>query len=119
MESTSCGQNCPFVKNGSCKSETECPNYVESWWMEGQETTPKLLKDCSPKRLLLQQQYLQLKVEQFQSVLDQTRADYSLLTSQLKSVIEITSNLLESHVQLKLNEVKNENITCIGDVKPL
>lgn len=55
MENTSCGCNCPLVKAGVCKSDYECPNYIESWWKEGENGDPKLIKDCAPKRILMQQ----------------------------------------------------------------
>ena len=35
MESTACGKECPFVKQGFCNSDKECPHYVESWWQKG------------------------------------------------------------------------------------
>lgn len=95
MESTSCAENCPFVKTGFCSTEKECPNYVESWWIEGgKDGQPKLLKDCATKRLLLQQQYMQLRLEQMQASLDATRIEYTQLCNQLKQFVELGKMLI-------------------------
>lgn len=55
MEDTACGCDCPLVKSGICKSDRECPNFIESWWKEGEQGHQKLIKDCAPRRVMLQQ----------------------------------------------------------------
>lgn len=55
MEDTACGCDCPLVKSGLCKSDRECPNFIESWWKEGERGEQKLVKDCAPRRVMLQQ----------------------------------------------------------------
>lgn len=56
MDCTNCGDKCPYVQQGFCKSDCECPNYVESWWVEQQSGKQKLIKDCAPKRLMIDSQ---------------------------------------------------------------
>ena len=90
MESTSCGANCPFVKQGFCQSEKECPNYVETWWVEPQTEQPRKLQDCSPKRMLLQQQVMQSRLEHVQQALEQSRNKYDELCGYLKTLIEVS-----------------------------
>lgn len=111
MKDTSCGSNCPFVKQGFCQSEKECPNYVESWWIEGQESQPKILRDCSPKRMLLQQQLLQSRVESMQSALEQQRNENMKLTSYLAQLIEASKTIL-------IGEKQDEKIPGDDSVKP-
>ena len=111
MESTSCGEKCPFVKQGFCKHENECPHYVESWWQEGESGQPKLIRDCSPKRMLLQQQLMQYRLECVQQALEQSRNQYNELAGYLKTLIEMSKTVVlnppplfkEKYEQISLN----------------
>lgn len=58
MEGTSCGEDCCFVKSGFCDSEKGCPNYTESFWEETSTGKMKTVRDCAPKRTMLEQQRL-------------------------------------------------------------
>src|SRR5690554_2741466 len=58
MENTSCGENCCFVQSGFCNSEKDCPNYTETIWEEASTGKIKTVKDCSPKRTMIEQQRL-------------------------------------------------------------
>lgn len=49
---TAC-QDCPFRKQG-----LECPNFIETFWMEEGNPQPVLVKDCAPKRSMLMIQEL-------------------------------------------------------------
>ena len=89
---------------------------MESWWQEQGDTLPKLIHDCSPKRLLHQQQYMQLRLEQLQAALDAQRAEYMNLTGQLGSLISITGNMLDIHHQLM--EKQHERLSLPGRVLP-
>ncbi len=94
MESTACGKECPFVKQGFCSTDSECPNFIETWWQKGQETQPVKLRDCSPKRMVLQQQVMQAKFECVQQALEQSRNQYAELTNYLKNLIETSKQIL-------------------------
>lgn len=100
MEDTSCGKNCPFVKQGFCENEQECPNYLESWWIKGKEQEHKLVKDCSPKRMLIQQNYLQSRLDSVQESLDISRNRYIDLECQLKSVLIACQTLIKSNCEI-------------------
>lgn len=114
MEGTSCGANCPFVKQGFCKEERECPHYVESWWQDGHTQERKLIKDCSPKRMLLQQQHLQARLECVQAALEQSRNESVQLCSYFKNLIEVSQGVIQN--QSKLIEVQYaKNNLLIGD----
>ncbi len=88
MKDTSCGCNCPFVKQGFCEKVNECPNYIESWWIEGDGKEPTIIKDCSPKRMLLQQQLLQSRLDNVLKALCESRDENSKLLAYLHSIIE-------------------------------
>ena len=105
MEGTSCGENCCFVKQGFCKSEKECPHYVESWWIEGQTEQHKLIKDCSPKRMLLHQQILQRKLENVQQALENSKNEYHNLCQYLKTLVGMSQQVL---LENQKTEVKDE-----------
>jgi hypothetical protein len=111
LENTIC-ENCPYVKMGLCTDIKDCPNYVESWWTEQGGCTPKLVKDCSPKRLMIQQQYLQLRLEMLQASSDSCRNEYIDVACQFKEMLALTEKLLIKHPeQSKLLEGKNEVLT--------
>jgi len=107
MEGTSCGENCPFVKIGFCKQECECPNYIETWWVEGQTQTPKKIKDCSPKRMILQQQLMQSKLEHMQQALEQSRNQNHELCAYLKNLIEMSKQVLTQEIGYEASKSLN------------
>ena len=107
MESTSCKENCPFVKQGFCNSYRECPNHIETWWQPGDEgSSPVKLEDCSPKRMVLQQQQMQARFELVSEALVQTRNEYAQLCGYLKNLIELSKQVVFNQDQLQ--EIKNE-----------
>lgn len=107
MKDTSCGENCPFVKQGFCSHERECPNFIETWWYESEGSQPVKISDCSPKRMLLQQQLLQARFEHMQQALEQSRNQFDQLCGYLRTVVQATQLIVNQSLQ----EVKNENIT--------
>lgn len=95
MENTNCGENCSFVKSGFCKCDRECPFYIETWWQNDQSPQPKLVKDCSPKKMTLEQNALlhrflcmQGVVEDVRNRMDRIEAMLINLTSQSKEFIQ-------------------------------
>ncbi len=114
MQSTSCGDNCPFVKQGFCSSCRECPNYIETWWTAEGAEQPIKLEDCSPKRLVLQQQNMQARFDLTTQALVQSRNESSQLCSYLKGVIEMTKAIILKNDQ-KTKEVENEIPILISD----
>lgn len=106
MKDTSCGESCPFVKCGICESEKGCPNYAESWWIKGNSEEPVLIKDCAPKRMLVQQQVLQSKLEFVQGALEQSRNEFNELSGYFKAIVSSCKTVLEK----KLIGVEDEQI---------
>lgn len=98
MENTSCGDECPFVKNKYCSSCKECPNYLESWWTQAGQETPKLIKDCAPKRMLLQQQHMQLRLEQLQATIETQRVESQLLLNHIKALVDVASKIIVNDI---------------------
>lgn len=105
MESTTCGKDCAFAKQGFCNDDSQCPNYMETFWQDGKSGEIKKLKDCAPKRLLLNQMALQSRFEIVQQALEQSRNEYSQLSLHLKTLMEMSKTVIQQ--QLK-NEVSNE-----------
>lgn len=110
MESTSCGENCPFVKQGFCSNCKECPNYIETWWMPEQGAQPVKLEDCSPKRLILQQQLMQARFDLTTQALVQSRNEYNQLCTYLKSLIEMSKTVIDHH-KPSIEDKQYEKIT--------
>lgn len=97
-----------------CKDVKECPNYLESWWTPAGEGAPKLICDCAPKRLLLQQHHLQIRLEQLQASADASRAEYLNVASQLRCMVDMTQSILLEHAKNLKIENKNEKLPEIS-----
>lgn len=87
IDNTNCCENCAFVKAGLCKTDTGCPNYVESWWLETDGVTPKMVKDCAPKRMIFMQQVEVHRMQAVQQALEQTRNECMMLQAELKNCL--------------------------------
>jgi len=73
---------------------SQCPQYIESWWTaEGEE--PKLVKDCSTKRLFLMVQELHNRLIGVQKASEQERnamIKFAQAVNQAKDVVKIKIN---------------------------
>lgn len=79
---------------------------------------PIKLEDCSPKRLVLQQQVMQARFDLTTQALVQSRNEYNQLCSYLKSLIEMSKAVVLKEDQ-KTKELENEiPIRLIDDVVP-
>lgn len=88
MYDTACGCECPFVKNGFCKTDKECPHYVESWWKEGKTGDQKLVRDCSPKRLLIQSNAQFNRMDGLQAAFDSQRNQFADIGMHFQKLME-------------------------------
>jgi len=113
MENTSCGQNCCFVKCGICPDEKGCPNYQESWWIADGKDQPVLIKDCAPKRIMIQQQFMQIRMEAMQKALEESRNEYNHLATYFKQALVSCQVIAENQIQQI--EKKNEKIFIAND----
>lgn len=116
MESTSCKENCPFVKQGFCSSYKECPNHIETWWIPDDESQPTKLEDCSPKRLVLQQQLMQARFDLTTKALVESRNEYNKLNTYLTSLIENARNVVEQN-KLEVDDEKTISIEHDRSIK--
>jgi hypothetical protein len=114
MESTSCGEECAFVRSGLCNHEKKCPNYIETWWVTGEKQEPRMIKDCSPKRIILQQQLLQTRVEQLTEALLSSRNEYNQLSNYLKTLVEMSKAVLKEGCKQIPQENQNGQIVYSG-----
>lgn len=101
MENTSCGEKCCFVKTGFCDNETECPNYIETIWEDKKNGKMVTVKDCSPRRTMLEQQRIGNYI---MSVSNQV----STLKSQVNSLEESFNHIVRQTQEFIL-EVQNTN----------
>lgn len=110
MEDTNCGDNCCFVKSGFCKTDKECPFYVESWWIETGKEVPKQVKDCHTKRSSLQQAELHSRMIAMQQSQEQLRNRLSNIENLLAQLIAQSKEFLleekEKSLKLDNNEYK-------------
>lgn len=96
MQNTSCGNKCAYVKGGFCKEERDCPNYVESFWLEGQSGQQKLISDCIPKRMMVQLSSLQARFEGVQESQEQNRNELALLKARFETLIDFSKKVVEA-----------------------
>jgi len=94
LEHSNCGSNCSFVKSGFCNSDKECPFYIESWWQEAGSATPKMIKDCYPKRASIEQNNLLHRNIALQGVVEEVRNRISRLEMMLELLISQSKEFL-------------------------
>lgn len=100
---TNCGDKCPFVKQGFCQTDSECPHYLESWWQDQKTGQQKLVKDCAPKRLLLDSQAMFNRSIAVQGSLDKLEFRLSKLESLLEMLISQSKKFM---VEQEINSIK-------------
>lgn len=100
MENTNCGDKCAFVKSGFCNSDCECPFYAESIWESKGET--KIVKDCSTKRIMIEQQRMMNNFIGVQSSVEVMRDKLENLEKALVFLISRSKELME--------ELEKENL---------
>jgi hypothetical protein len=61
---------------------------VESWWQEGGTGQPKVISDCAPKRMLIQQQMEVNRMFALQQAVEQMRNRLEKLEGLLGQLIE-------------------------------
>lgn len=94
MEHSNCGDQCAFVKSGFCKCDKECPFYTETWWQQTGNPEPKMLKDCFPKRMTLEQNGLLHRHLALQSVVEDVRNRLSKIEMMLEILISQSKEFL-------------------------
>ncbi len=107
MDSTNCGENCAFVKSGFCKSDCECPFYIESWWQCKGEKTPKLVKDCQPKRASLQLNNADNRIFDLQAEMVILRNKFDNIENLLLQLISNSNDYINSQRDLSQSISKN------------
>jgi hypothetical protein len=65
----------PTCLKEKCKQwdKGKCPMFVESWWIPAMGGEPKLIGDCSPKRIFLMIQELQNRLTGIEKTQEQLR----------------------------------------------
>jgi hypothetical protein len=113
MDDTACGCDCPLVKVGVCQSDRQCPNFIEVWWKEGEQGQQKLVKDCAPRRVLLQQSDFAHRLIGVEAATCQLRDKIDLLCSILSDLTVRSQQYIDNQ---KIEEQNaNANINAIDD----
>lgn len=116
MKNTNCAENCCFVKQGFCKTDKECPFFVQTWWKNDLSPDPVIVSDCFPKKFALEQNHLLTKQIVLQSAIEETR---NKLDDLEKSVSQLC-NILSKKLELNKNVEENNFILADnGNVKSL
>lgn len=108
MENTCCGENCAYVKSGFCKTDKECPYFVQTLWQKQDDPTPKIVSDCFPKKFALEQNQLLHRFLCMQSVQEELRHKIGNLEHLVKQLIEaLTQNYQTQENNLILSNQEN------------
>ena len=110
--STVC-EKCPFVAMGLCGRVEECPNYCENIWRNGQTQEVKVVKDCSPKRQLIQSQHTNTRIEWLQSNIEQLTSKNEKLEASLNTLISQSQMVIRAIEQTISQDPRK--ITLKGD----
>jgi len=116
MKNTNCGENCCYVKQGFCKTDSECPFFVQTWWKNDLSPDPIILSDCFPKKFALEQNHLLNKQIVLQSCIEETRNKLDLLEKSVSQLCSILSKKLESNFNEENNNfilADNENVKSL------
>lgn len=108
MDHTAC-PNCPWVKSGFCNSVEECPNYVESWWTEAQTGQQKLVKDCAPKRLMLQMSALHNRLEGVQAATEELRNESHSMKGHFLALLDASQKYIDENDKVLIVEKKEKD----------
>ena len=109
MQNTSCGNKCAYVKGGFCKEERDCPNYSESFWLEGQTGQQRLIADCIPKRLMIQLASLQARFEGVQASQEQNRNELILLKAKFEALLDCSKKIVDHETEKHYQKITLEN----------
>lgn len=102
MENSNCGCECSFVKSGFCKTDKECPFYVETWWQNKDSPSPKLVKDCFPKKFALEQNHLLHRQLALQGCIEDVRNRLDRVESLLLELFNQTKDFMKEKNAEKL-----------------
>lgn len=104
MDHTSCEGKCPWVKSGFCSNVEECPNFVESWWTEGQTGQQKLVRDCVPKRLMIQIGALQARFEGVQAATEEVRNETMVMKGHFAALVDASHKVIAEQDQKSITQ---------------
>jgi len=109
MEDTNCGENCAFFKSGFCLNEKECPNYTETIWEEAATGKTKVVKDCAPKRTMMEQQRAINSITAMHGAFQKLKEKVESLETMLFQIINASKKFLQEQEEIKQIEKKNED----------
>lgn len=107
MKDTNCGENCCFVKQGFCKTDSECPFFIQTLWKIEGEEMPKIVKDCFPKKFALEQNRLLNKQLDLQRLNEETRNRLDNLEKSISQLCFILSSKINKEIEKDEIELKN------------
>ncbi len=97
MENTCNYPDCGFAKFHKFKKPDQCPNYLENWFRTnapGADQTPKLVRDCAPRRTLIMIQELYNRDIGVQQALEQQRNVTFKVVSKFNQILDLTARKL-------------------------
>lgn len=94
VEDTACGEECCFVKQGFCKTDRECPFFCESTWQTEKGERIGSIKDCYPKRAMMENNNFHYRITVLQSLQEDVRNRLERIELALSHLINQSSEFL-------------------------
>lgn len=120
MKNTNCDENCCYVKQGFCKTDAECPFFVQTFWKKDDEPLPLIVKDCFPKKFALEQNYLLNKQIDLQKLIEETRNKLDCLEKSVSQLCYILTSKIDKEIKQEENILaKYDEINFNAEYKKL
>jgi hypothetical protein len=110
LKDTAC-EKCAFVEMGACERVDQCPNFIETKWLDKDNNTI-ILKDCAPKRMLLQHQAEVNTTLDLQKNIDRLKTEVYLLNENVEKLTE-NLNMCIRHVNNTVENIKNREVNRV------
>lgn len=109
MKNTRCGDNCCFVKNGFCKSDHECPYFIQNYWTNDTNESPELISDCFPKRFMTEQNTMTNRALSLTATTQDLRNELDSLKNLVNELVNIMGKLVKASFPEEFKEQKALN----------
>lgn len=93
---------------GACQRVDQCPNYIESKWID-ENNNSLMVRDCAPKRMLLQHQKEMNQTFNIQQNIDMLKNEIYLLKEEINILSQNLKMCLES-VHKTIEKIKRQEV---------
>lgn len=104
MDNTCNFETCVFRKKLKLKTPWECPNYIETQWVDKEHKT-HTTKDCAPKRMSVSINEILARILTLQKSDEKSRDAGIEVFRALSDAINVIQDNKDARLQLKINDI--------------